>query len=58
MTALKTLVSTFTLFVFCSGVHASTTIATEASNDIGSLMLFSAGLVGLFATRKHMKAKA
>lgn len=56
MTTVTKFVSTLILFVFACSTHATTTLAQETNSDLGSMMLFSAGFVGLFAARKHMKS--
>ena len=58
MTHVTKLVSTLIIFVFSCSVHAENTLTAGVDNELGSMMLFSAGFVGLFAARKHMASKA
>jgi len=57
MITVTKLVSTLILFVFACSTHATTALAQETNSDLESMMLFSAGFVGLFAARKHIKSK-
>ncbi|KZY28177.1 MULTISPECIES: hypothetical protein [unclassified Oleiphilus] len=58
MSAIKNSISILVLFVFACSAQASASVAQDASSEFGSMMLFSAGFVGLFAARKHMKSEA
>lgn len=57
MTIVTKIVSALSLIVSTGYVHASNTILVESSSDLGSMMLFSAGFVGLLVARKHMKSQ-
>lgn len=60
MTTIKTLLTTSILIILCGGaMHASATAQVgESNNEMGAILLFIAGLIGLFMTRKHIKSKA
>lgn len=54
MTKTNALISTLVLFISATSANAMSVDVAEPS----SVGLISAGLVGLFAARKHMKSKA